>query len=503
MLLYWLHDSYHLLNAMDAVLLLLGITSVLVLYLCVFHQIHHKILSFITQSQNPDALEHNDITDCLVTLGHPNFDGVCYGFTLNWALAVAKQEADYFYRQLDLLRDYRQKLPSTLARITFKKNNDLPLSEEEHVLLTLPDLCTRICIAQDPQRYKETYGKLIWQPDINLILHKITPRESTNQIFYKTHTFASRQQAVAYFNHLIEYGIDSGIAVIISTANHAMGFMRANSAWHFMNINTLYAQNPTYPYSIYTSQELVNELYRVCTASPFSKRLTVNTDFIALTTHGYHRLLNSLEHVFPMAPNGVNTAYIGEQISYFAMAALQGDSSSVKECLKNGLSIFSGDRLHKRSPITIAIEQGRREVVQAMIDPIKHRINYRDKSDNSTLLHIACRSGSAGIVSDLLGIKGIAIDSKDNEGMTPLMHACSEDTTMNEPEVFTQLLKKGASLTIKDNNGRTAMDHAIINNHQLAQRLLHRTTSTGINSFFQPGNPINTDSSQVHLTRTY
>ncbi|MBL7480899.1 Dot/Icm T4SS effector AnkG/AnkZ/LegA7 [Legionella bononiensis] len=421
-------------------------------------------------SFNPDTLEHDEITTLLTKLSHPEFEGVCYGFSLNWALAVAESKEDIFYRQLHLLRAHKSDLPVILERIKQKKHDFHYLSEEELLISTLPEVCEKICIAQDPIAYKNKYGKLVWQPDINSILRRIKQDGSgVRQVFYKTHTFGSRQEALEYFTLLAKTKLPENVAVIISTSDHAMGFKRAGRLWRFININDLYRQDTNKPYFEFNAQGLVNELYRVSASGPLIRRLTVNTDFIALKTPP--GLITRLENKFPVFPVYQRTPYM-EKISFFAMAALQGDIPTVKKCLKAKWSVFSNNYMNDNSPVLMAIYSGRREVVKAMLTPIARHINKQRKKDLATLLHIACRYGGWGIVEDLLNISGININPLDIKGKTPLMYACKSTTITDERKLFRLLLNKGASLTIKDKNGFSALDHAVKNGHELAIEMI-------------------------------
>lgn len=418
----------------------------------------------------PDSLSHDAITSLLTQLGHPEYDGVCYGFTLNWALAVAEGNEEVFYRQIHLLRTHQADLPLTLKRIERKKQEFGFLSEDEILAQTLPGLCKKLCIAQDPLSFKKKYGKLVWQPDISTILQRIDKNKSgVKQVFYKTHTFGSRREAVDYFNVLSHSKLNDNVAVVISTSDHAMGFKRAGNLWQFININDLYVQNKNNPYFDFDSQGLVGELYRVCASAPLARRLTVNTDFIALKQPpGLSRILDNRYPVFPIGPR---TTY-QEKLSFFAMAALQGDMPTVKKCIRAGWSIFTRHQLSNDSPILVAIYLGRREVVKAMLSATPNRINHRRKKDLTTLLHLACRYGGSGIVEDLLQIKGIMVDPLDIKGKTPLMYACKSSEITDERRLFELLLGKRASLTIKDKKGLTALDHANKNNHQLAIQMI-------------------------------
>lgn len=426
-------------------------------------------------TQDPELLPHEAITTIISNLGHPQFDGVCYGFTMNWALAVAEGKEEIFYQQTRLLRDHQYDLPVAVKRVHDKKQDNRPLTTDEQLIETLPDLCKRICIAQSPLEYKKNYGKLVWQSDVATILHTINDPNNdpkklpVRQIFYKTHTFGSKSEATAYFDLLQTLGMSKKIAVVIATNDHAMGFKRAKHLWRFININDLFSQQATKPYFEFTSEQLVTELYRVCTTEPWIRRLTVNTDFIALKP--YEHIFKSLGDVFPVFPLSSKIT-CSEQIAFFAMAALQGDLPTVKKCLKAGLSIFSEHQMNDDSPLIIAMYLGRREVVKTMILSTHYRINQKRKSDLSTLLHIACKYGGRGIVEDLLKIKGILIDPKDKMGMTPLMVACESNVITEDKKLFELLLRKGASLTVKDKAGNTALDHATKNNHTIAVAMI-------------------------------
>nr|WP_237762237.1 Dot/Icm T4SS effector AnkG/AnkZ/LegA7 [Legionella shakespearei] len=458
---------------------------------------------------NKESLSHEAILNLLTQLGYSDdFEGVCYGFSLNWALAVAEgQEKEaLFYQQVNLLRAHQSDLPSALARVEYKKQVQERLSPEEQIIETLPALCKKICTAQDPIMYKKTYGKLVWQPDITTILQTIdTDASSIRQIFYKTHTFSSRQEAVDYFELLKRIGIGSDVAVVISTATHAMGFKREGNSWLFLNINDLYQQQKDKPYFTFTSKQLVQELYRVSTAKPLSRRLTVNTDFIALKPN--KQLSIALDNQFPVFPAGPRATY-KEKVSFMALAAWQGDIATVKRCVSSGLSIFSRHQFSDDSPIFTAILQGRRDVVKAMMSPIQHHVNKHRKKDGTTLLHIACEHGGSGIVEDLLNVEGIEVNSRDKRGRTPLMYACRSDNVAMEERLFELLFEKGASLTMKDKDGLTALDHAHANKHRVAMRMINEKLHTVVptptpapSAGYSPMSFFNRASSNTPLTR--
>lgn len=425
--------------------------------------------------RDPNSLTHDAITTILTDMGHPEFDGVCYGFTLNWAASVADGHEELFYKQLRLLRAHQTNLPTTVKQIATQKQGDKSLTKRERRIETIPRLLKKMCIAQEPLDYKKQYGKLVWQPNIPIILRKITSKfSSVRRIFYKTHTFDSKAEANAYFNLLKNAGINDLTAVVISTDDHAMGFKLAGPLWRFIDINGLFQQQIEQPYYEFTSEQLVNELYALCLSEPQAKRLTVNTDFIA--GQSCKRLSQLLNNVYPIFPFKSKITY-AEKISFFAMAAWQGDIQTVKQCLKAGWSILSHEQLNDSSPLLNALTKSHRAVVQVMVSWSHYPINKRRKSDGFTLLHLACKYGRPEIVGDLLKVKGIRIDAQDKQGRTPLMIACKATIFTQEKRLFEQLFAHGASLTIKDRMGLTALDHAIKHNHQLAAEMLKNEKS--------------------------
>lgn len=451
------------------VFICIAIVCGFVLYKFLPQFVSTSVFSIINKPDSKE-LTHDGITTALIRLGHPEFEGVCYGFTLNWALAVAQGKETLFYRQLHLLRAHQSDLPNTLEQIQEKRERKHLLTKDESIIETLPELGKKICIAQDPAQYKEKYGKLVWQPDINSILKTINSSSSiVRQTFYKTHTFSNQEEATEYFELLKKTGLQDNVAVIISTADHAMGFKLAGDVWRFININNLYQQDKNKPYFELSSKNLVKELYRVCADNLQGNRLTVNTDFISANSQ--EKLSGVLKNIYPAFPIRDKTSY-SERLAFFNMAATQGDMDSVKKCINSGWSIFSRRRLSDDSPILKAIYLGRREIVRAMLSASQHRINQKRKSDSATLLHMACRYGGSGIVEDLLNIKGIAIDPRDNKGRTPLMLACKKSVITNDRKLFNLLFSKGASLKIKDHKGLTALDHAIKNEHTLAIKMI-------------------------------
>lgn len=432
-----------------------------------------------TTSPAANALSHGDVIALISDFDNPKLDGVCYGFTLNWAVSVAESETSEqnFYQKLQLMNDFQRSLPEKVKQIYQKKHHQ-PLTERDHQLVTIPELCKKIVIAQQPIHNRKKYGKLVWQADVPDILRTIHPSSVVPlRVYHKTHTFASREELKSYLGLLVTLGINSKTAVVISTDEHAVGFKRAGNLWRFIDINSLFEQSQARPYSEFTAKELANELYWNSLTITGTQRLVVNTDFIA--TQSGHHLFGKLNNTFPAFPAQTQMQY-SDQLLFFAMSALQGDLLRVKQCLQSGWSILENSQLTKNSPLVRALSEGRRDVVKEMLLATSYPINRKRKSDGNTLLHLVCKKGSPGIVEDLLKFKKILIDSKNKRGMTPLMVACNS-TIMNEEEkTFRLLLAKGASVTERDNNDNTALDYAIKKRNKPAIKLIKAKSCHGL-----------------------
>jgi hypothetical protein len=427
----------------------------LILYIGAFLVIGSLLLLSRSSHDNNQKLSHEQILRALEDVTKDKHDGTCHGFTINWAVSVARGKEQEFYQQIGLLRTYKHDLTTTLQHIDQQPNLQ---QRTVNALKKIPELLWSITKAQSPGDYRTFYGMALDQPDINPILAKISPQGTkVESIYYKTHTFSS-DHLTEYLNYLLQQQLNEHVAVLVSTSNHTMGIRRYGNLWHFLDINDLYQQSPDRLYSELTSAELSNALFIEGKLSPKSRRITLNTDFIGLSTITDRQLFKALDDRYPRFSL---SAYIPMIKDYmlFAMAAFQGDMLTVRQCLNARLSIFQQPHSNESSPIRMAITHGRREVVREMLATIKYRVNYRF-SDKSTLLHLACRFLQAGIIEDLLDVKGIEVDPQDREGVTPLMLASRSRDAAYEPKVFERLLHQGASLTTMDNQKKTAIEHA-------------------------------------------
>ena len=99
------------------IILTLDLTALFVVILHLITLLHNQLR--IKSHQ----LTHQDLIHHIQDLGITSFDnGLCFGFTINWALSVPKQTEEIFYKQIDLLRQYKNTLSTTVKKLHKKKN---------------------------------------------------------------------------------------------------------------------------------------------------------------------------------------------------------------------------------------------------------------------------------------------------------------------------------------------------------------------------------------------
>jgi len=434
--------------------------------------LHYAISSYMNHSDTmitkPSTVTHDRLLEMVESAGGPRLEGICFGFTMNWAQGVVERKDGLFYQKVALLRKHQDNVLPTIERVEYRKAQNIMLTEEEQVIDTLRDFMLRICIAQDPTDYKSVFGTLLRQPDITEIFQCLTSHRNPPQhIYYQTVTFASRQEAESYFNLLKKTKINPFTPIIISSSTHSMGLLHTGKIWLFLDINNLYAQNSQFPYREFNSHQLVEELYRV-TCEAYSRRLVICLDFIAVRTDPL--LIEKIRRIYTAFPL---TAHATKKTKsdYFGLAACQGDLRAVRQCLNLNWSAFSNE-MKSESPIQIAISQNRHDVVRAMLPSIQHRINYRRRKDGFSLLHLACYYGATEVIAELLEIQGILVDLKNKNGETALMLACQSQYYKDESLPFQLLLDKGALLTPEDHKGQTAMNHARASGNSIARQIM-------------------------------
>jgi ankyrin repeat protein len=107
-------------------------------------------------------------------------------------------------------------------------------------------------------------------------------------------------------------------------------------------------------------------------------------------------------------------------------------------------------------------------ILQRWIDV--HRVidHGSDEYDEATLLHITSEYGLLSAVEELLLENGIEVDSKSQNGRTPLWYAAGN----GHEAVVKLLLDKGVDVDSRDNDGRTPLLWAAENRHEAVVKLL-------------------------------
>lgn len=104
-------------------------------------------------------------------------------------------------------------------------------------------------------------------------------------------------------------------------------------------------------------------------------------------------------------------------------------------------------------------------------------IHLKDKTNGSTLLHLASQKGYIDIIEFLIEM-GVDIDAQTKQGETPLHWVIKwPKGTSNLFNVSKVLIDRGADISIKDNQGMTALHHAINSKEIDIAKLLIETYS--------------------------
>ncbi|XP_019859829.1 PREDICTED: homeobox protein Wariai-like [Amphimedon queenslandica] len=88
---------------------------------------------------------------------------------------------------------------------------------------------------------------------------------------------------------------------------------------------------------------------------------------------------------------------------------------------------------------------------------------------NLDQLHKACKNGNSGDVNTLLYTTGVDIDAPDNDGHTPLHHACE----VGSERIVKLLIQEKANCCKRDNKMRTPLHIACLRgHHEVANTIL-------------------------------
>ncbi|XP_046562141.1 putative ankyrin repeat protein RF_0381 [Haliotis rubra] len=111
------------------------------------------------------------------------------------------------------------------------------------------------------------------------------------------------------------------------------------------------------------------------------------------------------------------------------------------------------------TPVMVAAKNGQKQVFDILV---KKRCNLSVVDDlGDTVLHAACCSDSVDMVTNLLSKKMVDIESRGEDGLTPVMCAAMEGQT----EVFNALVSQGCDLSVVDDEGENILHAACYSNN--------------------------------------
>ncbi len=146
-------------------------------------------------------------------------------------------------------------------------------------------------------------------------------------------------------------------------------------------------------------------------------------------------------------------------------AASAGNAGFVRAYVKNGgnVKVKNSDW---RTPLMLAAQNGRAEVVKALIGAGAD-VNARERLFSSTALMCVVDYDHPDIVKTLLAA-GADIDAKDPSGWTALAHAAS----LGYADEVNILIKAGADVNAVNNDGWTVISFAAWNHHNDIVKIL-------------------------------
>lgn len=154
------------------------------------------------------------------------------------------------------------------------------------------------------------------------------------------------------------------------------------------------------------------------------------------------------------------------------VAATEGNVGGAKMLLDAGartdlLGIggeLRGVKMHL-SPLMLAINKQKREIVKALLHPdrddIAQQLRHADNQGYIPLEH-AAMVGLADIVEEMLAKAPGLVDHRTRKGITPLMLVARA----GKGQMIALLLRAGAGIDLVDVEGQTARDHAQRKGHQ-------------------------------------
>ncbi|KTC94547.1 Dot/Icm T4SS effector AnkG/AnkZ/LegA7 [Legionella erythra] len=446
-----------------------------------------------------DTLTHQDILQLLQRLDYwpVEIDGVCHGFTLNWALAAANKSEDYFFSLLNTLKQHKAVLLDKSMAISDKVKNHQALNQNDRRIAELPSLLGLICLAQSPDVYHEVYNKPLAQSDINAILKMIrfqkTPEHKTAQCVYqKTLPCASKAKLYEYLQQTrLLVRLEDHVAIVAGSEEHSLGFRVHPNGWLFMDINNLYKQSKDYPQQILSTSALTERLYE--TLFEKGDHFILSTCFIANRHASLLHRLKKLDLMFPVTKK--NMAITNSRgYGLLPIAAQSNDIPTVREVLTLGSQPTALDKTQLRRTFYYAAAYNHVAILNMLRQKTGLDMNSPCDSDQNSMLCLACREGHTEAVMELLDDPRVNVNYANKEGQTPLMLACTSECTTTNWDLFSALLKRGANPLSPE--GKPILALAMVYNNEAAINAINA---------FQPSPTIKDDDSILKrcLTKAY
>lgn len=421
--------------------------------------LYKEIIRGLASRNNKNSLEHDDLVELIEELGYDADDGICFGFTVTWALAAAMERESIYYQRLDLIRGGKDNLVKKVISVSEKIKKQQTISIAEYSLTEIRPFVESICLAQSPEDYEDFYAKPMNQSKFANILRMIR-NTTAEHIFIKTVAFSSRKDVNSY---LFQLGraqkVKDNIVMILCCDDHAVGLKKYRDSWLFIDINALYNQSLDYPYLLLTDKGLCHQLYL---SFGESNCLIFSTHFI---TKNFSRELKDnlrqFDNLYPVSCQQVR--YLNNRkMDFLNVCIRNGDVNCAQKIINLNIkyNLLSQEQIRNAIEHAIAIHQN--TILALLVKTPGFNINMPCSTTGQTPLAFACAEGQFETVKLLLSCPRVSINARDKKGNTPLMMACKSRSTHRNTELFILLLKAGASLKQINFKGMDALTIAMM-----------------------------------------
>lgn len=163
-----------------------------------------------------------------------------------------------------------------------------------------------------------------------------------------------------------------------------------------------------------------------------------------------------------------STILNNDDMNALQLAAYNGRTDLVKDLLNRGANVLA-TTIGGKTALHFAAMGGHEDVIFLLLSnaKVKHSVDMIDRS-GETALHKAAAFGHSKVITILLN-HSKAIELRNNDGQTPLLHAIFN----NRESALQTLVYAGANINVQDKFGNSALDNAIYTqNFQLVRFLL-------------------------------